>query len=195
MSNVSELRSDIFEGQSQTYTVKATYGFKEQPFNNDAKVENVKYALVFRVTNGHMDGAAYSLSGNFDGTPVQTEFSLDPMSHALTATVEVENFNQKEFTVTISCSGVAEDVTLSSIVPEGTISAEQALKCLMEKQSSLLSSLYDQNKNFNAELHLRVIVKQGKSYWYVGIATGSERLKALLIDGTNGEVLAIRDVL
>ena len=52
----------------------------------------------------------------------------------------------------------------------------------------------DQDGNFNAELYMRVIVKDQLPYWYVGFASGNEQLKALLVDGINGEVLAIREI-
>ena len=41
---------------------------------------------------------------------------------------------------------------------------------------------------------MRVIVKDQLPYWYVGFASGNEQLKALLVDGINGEVLAIREI-
>ena len=36
-NSVSELRSDLFLGESSSYTLKAGYGFKEDPFINDGK--------------------------------------------------------------------------------------------------------------------------------------------------------------
>ena len=42
---------------------------------------------------------------------------------------------------------------------------------------------------------MRIIVKDGKAYWYAGLSDGKDFLKALLIDGVSGEILATRTVL
>ena len=38
------------------------------------------------------------------------------------------------------------------------------------------------------------IVKEKKPYYYVGFASGNDKLKALLIDGLTGKTLAIREI-
>ena len=41
---------------------------------------------------------------------------------------------------------------------------------------------------------MRIFVKNDSPYWYVGIASGNGKLKALLIDGASGELLAAREI-
>ena len=119
---------------------------------------------------------------------------MDPVKDIVSAMVEIENFNLKEFIVTISFGGERHEILLKSIVPENTISYLTALDHLYNKQSDLIKAFSDENKNFNAEIHIRIVVKNEKPYWYVGIASGNERLKAMLIDGFSGELLAVREV-
>jgi hypothetical protein len=41
---------------------------------------------------------------------------------------------------------------------------------------------------------MRVLVKDNHAYWYIGLCDTEGKLKALLIDGFDGKVLAVRDI-
>lgn len=193
-SNVSELRSDLFMGESSSYTVKAGYGFKEEPFINDGTVGSTVSTLTFRLLNKETDVATYTVYLDYNGEKYTADFKLNPIKNSLTASVEIADFNQKEFIVTIRSSSNSEQVILKSVLPNGTLTYKDALLHLQKEQQSLVSHYIDQDGNFNAELYMRVIVKDQLPYWYVGFASGNEQLKALLVDGINGEVLAIREI-
>ena len=113
---------------------------------------------------------------------------------ALVLTLNVEDFDQKSFTVQVGTLEHKEQVCLNSILPQNTMSAEKALQSLYKTQKEMVDGFYDEQGNFNAEIYLRVMVKNEKAYWYIGFASGNKKLKALLIDAVNGEVLAIREV-
>ena len=194
ISAVSELRSDLFEGTGEHFTIKACYGFKEAPFNNDASVGEKAYLLTFRLMDKETDGATYSLTLDFDGKNYKTDFKLNPVTDTVTAFIEIESFNQKEFTVTVSSGGTSEEITLTSIVPDGAIDYKTALDFLLNNQSELVNAYTDEEGNFTAEIYARIVVKNGAPYWYIGIASGNGNLKALLIDGFTGETLAIREI-
>ena len=191
---VSELRSDVFEGKSQSYYIRAGYGFKETPFINDGLVGEKATSINFRLSGDLKDGATYTLSF-FNGTETtKQDFTLNPVTHALSTTIEVDNFTQKEFSVNVISSGKTESVKLKSILPDGTLTSSAALKSLSENQAELIENFTDPDGNLKAELYMRVLVKDQKPFWYVGIASGNEQLKALLVDGITGEVLAIREI-
>lgn len=191
---VSELRSDVFVGESQNFSLKASYGFKETPFNNDGKVKSRIYVLNFILLDKQTDPATYTLNFSFNQKDWTKEFTLNPVSHVLSAQVEVENFNQKSFDVVVCCESLSETVTLTSILPQNTISYSTALDCIYKHQKDLIDSYYSPDGTFNAEIYLRVLVKDQKPYYYVGFASGNENLKAFLLDGFSGEVLAIRQI-
>ena len=118
----------------------------------------------------------------------------NPVTHALTAAIEVDNFTEKEFSVNVISSGKTETVKLKSILPDDTLTSSAALKSLTENQAELIDNFTDPDGNLKAELYMRVLVKDQKPFWYVGIASGNDQLKALLVDGVTGEVLAIREI-
>ena len=41
---------------------------------------------------------------------------------------------------------------------------------------------------------MRIFVKDLKPYWYIAIANSENKLKAMLIEGFSGELLAVKDV-
>lgn len=193
-NRVSELRENIFVGSCECTTIKAGYGFRETPFNNDKKVSERVYLLDFRLLDKESQDVSYNINFTHNGKIYSANFKLDPIKDTVCASVEIEDFNVKEFTVTLSFGGEHHEVLLKSIVPENTISYKTALDHLYNSQDLLVKNYTDENGNFNAEIYVRIVVKDEKSYWYVGIASGNERIKAMLIDGFNGEILAIREV-
>ena len=191
---VSELRCFLYEGKSENFNLKASYGFKETPYTNDAVVGERAYTLSFRLEEKETDNATYSLELSLDGITYNADFKLNPITHTLSASVELENFNRNEFLVTIHSGSTSQTINMNSIIPSGTIDYKTALDHLYKDQTQLLSVYTDSNGNFNAEIYARIVVKNLKPYWYIGIASGNGNLKALLIDGFTGETLAIREI-
>lgn len=191
---VSELRSDIFFGQSQTIKISANYGFKESPYAFDQNVSPKKYLLTLKLVEQQLTQTTYSISLNFKGKEYSSTFKLSPLNNDLFACFEIPDFNLKQFSVTVESGGERQTITLQSIVPPDTITYKQALDTLKKDKPTLIEAFLDQNGKFNAEIYMRIIVKDKLAYWYVGIANDKDNLKALLIDGKSGKVLAIREV-
>lgn len=194
-NNLCELRSDIFTGKLDDISINACYGFRETPFGVDNKINQRVYALQFKLLNLETTDTTYSIKLNFLEKEYSAQFKLHPVTHSLTAFIEIENFNSKEFSVLLCCGDDQREITLSSIVPKNTLSYTQALESLQSNCPDLIKSFKDENGTFLAEVFMRIIVKNDKAYWYVGLAKNKDYLKALLIDGATGEVLAIREVL
>ena len=190
---VSELRSNCFESVDSDLTIKAGYGFIEQQPSLDGKVGERIYVLKFKLTGGYEQNVTYHVSLNFNQTEYNATFKLNPVSHSLTAIMEIDNFNLSHFDITVKHGSDSQTVKMNSIVPENTISYSNALSHLQNSQSQLLKTFNSSNGNFDAEIYLRVLVKDNHPYWYVCISSASQT-KALLIDGFSGEVLATRDV-
>lgn len=191
---VSELRYELYEGKSDSYSLKAGYGYKEQEYVNDGKVGKKIYALSFKLDGKHLSEQTYILNFTYADKSYQGEFKLNPTKHSLTCDIIIEDFSCQSFTVEIGTLDTKETVTLSSIIPQGTLDYKEALSALQKNQTELVESYYDSEGNFTAEIYQRILVKDGKAYWYIGFGTGNGKLKALLINGSSGEVLAIREV-
>ncbi len=191
---VSELRSNIFLGSSSDYSVKAFYGFREVNPVQDGKVGEKQNLLTFRLLDKETDGATYTVKFSLDEKDYSSAFSADPVAGFLTAQFEIDDFALTEFNVKITCGSDEQTVTLNSIVPLNTLDYETALDKLYQTHKTLVDTFIDSEGNFTAEIYMRLIVKEDKPYYYVGFAKANERLKALLIDGLSGEVLAVREI-
>ena len=84
---VSELRCEIYQGSSENFSVKAVYGFKEQPFNNDGKVGEVVYGLTFKILDKETEMSSYSLNFSVGEQTYRADFILNPINDTLSAFV------------------------------------------------------------------------------------------------------------
>lgn len=188
---VSEARTLSYVGSSDDFTLKANYGYKENPFEKDGKVGEKVYALTFKLDGISLSPSTYYLSFDYNETQYKDKFTLSA-SNGYSVSFEINDFSSKEFEVNIICGSTLQNIKLTSIVPENTLSYTEALNKLKESQSELIGVYYEAEE-FNAEIYARILVKEDKPYWYIAFATKDD-LKALLVDGFTGEVLAIRNV-
>ncbi len=187
---VSELRADVFEGNFSRYTIKAYYGYRENPYVNDGKVGNCSSELNFILIGAETEETAFTLEV-FDYQEV-LKFEKSP-NGKLVARLNVENFDKKQFTVALGYSSQKIEITMCSIVPETTLNVNEILLNIEKSQTNLLNA-FSPSGVFEGEIYARIIVKNQKPYWYLALANG-KTLKAFLVDGMSGEVLAIREVI
>lgn len=196
MSNVSELRSNVFEGEisgEEKITVKCAYGFIEEPYVLDGKTGETVNRLKFKIVGDLDSKTSYSISFNYNDFNYKKEFSFSPTNNSYTAVFEIDDFLNQEFSVNIFVGAKSYPVTLKSIVPSGVLDYQDALEKLKENQPSLIAQKTDENGNFNAEIYMRILVKNEYPYWYIGISH-EDGIKAFLMDAKSGKILAVREV-
>ncbi len=193
LNYVSELRQEIYKGYAENTEITAVYGFCETPYLNDGKTGNLIYGLTFKL---HIvpDETKRVIKFTSGDREYSAPFGLDDITSEYKATVEIKADMGKEFAAALILGDATVPVVFKSIVPDNCITYETALKTLEDKQSTLLNS-YIKDGTFAAEIYMRIFVKDGAPYWYIGIAAGNDRLKALLIDGVSGDLLAVRDII
>ena len=187
---VSELRADVFEGSFSSFTIKAYYGYRETPYINDGKVGNYSHQLTFILQGANTEETAFTLE-IFDYKEV-VNFEKTP-SGKLVARLNVDDFDKKEFDVALGYSSQKIQITMCSLLPEETLDVNEVLLNIEQTQTNLLNS-FSPSGVFQGEIYARIIVKNQKPYWYIALANG-KTLKAFLVDGLTGEVLAIREVI
>lgn len=193
LNYVSELRQEIYQGFAEETEITAVYGFCESPYLNDGKTGKIIHGFIFKLKI-LPDETKRVLKLTKGDTEYSAAFTLDSLTGEYKATMEINENLGKEFTAALILGDKTVPVIFKSIVPDNCISYGDALKVLENKQGALLNS-YVKDETFSAEIYMRVFVKDGAPYWYIGIAAGNDRLKALLIDGISGELLAVRDVI
>lgn len=188
---ISELRLDVYEGSSQDYELKANYGFREKTKRLDGIVGEKNYVLSIILQNYDFDGKI-TATIEIDGLSLTEQFVYNPVSSKMTAEFPVDDMS-KTFDVTVSANAQSQTVTMISIVPENTVTYQIALNNFEEQQPMLIEN-YKTNGEFNGEIAMRIIVRNGSPYWYLGITDRNGKTKALLIDGISCEILAVKDI-
>ncbi len=188
---VSEYRKDILVGQSDC-PIKAYVITKEDPMVADGIVSPTKDFIRFILDVEDTD-ANYLVCFSFGGKDYSPSLSLNALSGHLNAEIVVENFDQKSLEVTLKKGAERTEYTLFSVIPEKIVTLNDALSTLEREQTALIKSFYGENGQFNAEIIARILMKNDKPYWYIGLVSNTTK-KALLIDASNGQILAIRDI-
>lgn len=192
IEKISDLRQDIYTGGADDLTLTANYGFKESPFIADGKVSDIVYGYTFKL---HIipDEIKRSIEFSDENKEYSAVFELDDLTREYKAFIEIQKHFDKQFTAHIISGTDVKEVVLTSIVPENCIDYKKALEIVTEKQKPLFDA-YTIDGKFNAEIYMRIFVKDLKPYWYIAITPSENKLKAMLIDGFNGEPLAVKDI-
>lgn len=192
IDKISELRQDVYTGSSDELNITANYGFKENPFIINGKVSELIYGYTFKL---HVIPDEIKRCVEFsDGDKTYSAvFELDDITSEYKAFIETKTHFEKQFTIRLISGTDVKNVALTSVLPENTIVYKKALEILTEKQRPLFDA-YTVNGEFNAEIFMRIFVKDLKPYWYIAIANSENKLKAMLIEGFSGELLAVKDV-
>ena len=182
--NVVELRKDVFSGDYNGVPLHASYGYKV--------IDGYKnYSLSFILPFDKVVGTT-SVRVVYNEQDYNAVFALSEVTGNYLARLNIEDFNVNSFDCTITVGSEHTVVNMVSDVPNGACDYKKAVEFLQKNQPELVD-LYRENGIFSANLIVRIIGKEDKCYYYIGIEKGGN-LKALLLDGFSGEVLAIRDI-
>ena len=191
-NQVCSLRSDIYFAESEDFSLQAFYGFEKNISSQKNSNEKI-YSLTFRIIEKNKTLTNCSIRFSYNNEEYSSDFKLDPISNILSAKILVNDFNQKSFSVVIIQDSNRQEIQLVSKINENALNYQKALSNLYKKQENLIKAYIDEDGNFTADIHMRILVKNQKTYWYVGLVKNSST-KALLLDASTGETLAIRDV-
>ena len=189
---LSEIRTDVLKGNSESYSLKANVYMAETPLLDDGKAGELTPYIKFFL-NAEDLNAVYKIDFDIGEKRYSRDFSLDAFSGEFTATSEIEDTEIKTLTVNIVCAGRTETITLNSVIPENTLTYTEVLEKVALNNPDLFDAYKNENGEFLAEIRLKVTEKEGKPYYFFGIIDGNNK-KAFLADGITAEVLAVRNV-
>ena len=188
---VSQLRLSVYQGSSQNFKVTAYAEKRETPFIPNGTVSELINAVIVKVEflNGSPSDANLKLF--YGEKSITAPLTYNPVSEKSTATIKVENLpSSPSITVEITSGEILEKLTLSSVIFDKTISYQEAINQAINADKELSSKLF--KAEVSAEINVRIIVGDGKNYYYVGLIDKLGNTTAYLIDGETGSVLAKR---
>ncbi|MDE6868711.1 MAG: hypothetical protein K2J83_06200 [Clostridia bacterium] len=183
---ISEMRYGIWLYSSDGLEVKIYRSAKENPYIADGIKSDMCDLTEVYVT----------LPKNYD----EVEISLDGMGGEMSYQA-VENCYYISFSdevsgdsvdVSLSCGDDSYTVSAVSVLYDGVMDCNGAVKCVAEHDSELFSSMTE-NGIFRGEIFVRLLYDEG-CYYYVGVCGREKNISAYLVDGECGKIIATKKI-
>ena len=181
-NRLTELRSTVFSGSTETAEITAYSGFREQPFVADGKVGEVRDVLRIRLRTAAAGNFSVEIAS--EGKTYTGAFALNPVSHNLTVTVEMPRVTAKTLDVVLICGEIREPVTLENVTPEGICDYRKAL-------AAAAAGMKDDIAEDSGEFYLRLMRENDRFYWFCAYVK-SDRTTAVLLSAEDAKVIAKR---
>lgn len=188
-SYVSDLRKDVFIGESENFGVIAWPGARETPYAADGVPQKTSLNVTLKVTAKREYGDRITATIRYDEYEYTAPLSFHPVKSAMAASFTVDVLPKKEISVTLIYGDEQETLALPSAMREGTVTYTEALEKGIKHCSKFVKAHTDGDK-FNAEISIRLLAEKSNNYYYVGFVAKNGEKIAVLLDGETGEVLA-----
>lgn len=182
---ISQIRTDVFVGEGENYSLQVFSEQKEIPFINDTVAGEKHNVLTVRILNCN-NPLKIKVSYADEELIADTEYNAHAMS--MTASFEVLSFPKDTLTVEIE-GEFNEKIECVSKLKSDTISPLTALNNVISAKGDFIKSITD-NGELKAEIYLRLLVENDYNFYYVGFGLGSNKITAFLLDGKTGEIIA-----
>lgn len=192
-SCVSELRSDVFCGETDNFAVTVYSGFKEKPYCHDGEKGETNLMLTVKLFEKQKIDEQITIKIEYGGESYEKPLDYNPVSRALSCDAEVNSLPEKKLNLTVSYGETSVPVELESKLNPDTVSYTVAL----EKATSKAADFLRENSGagaFNGEISIRLLCENERNYYYVGFILKSGLKQAYLIDGKSGEILAEKKI-
>lgn len=185
LSYVSETRSEIYVYEDDALSFKIYCSVRETPYASDGiKGQLTPIIEAFYAPSSTPSKVIISFagfSGEMNYLATSKSFYLSFTGNALSC---------ESVDVNINSDGKERSFKAASVLYDGVINAETALKCVTEYDGELFKSLTE-GSYFNGEIYVRLLFDEG-CYFYVGVCDKSGNTSAYLVDGESGRIIAER---
>jgi len=190
-SNLSEVHTAFFLGETEHYRVWLSSGMREEPYIMDGVSQNkVEFALLcIKPKENENREVACSVSINKKAQVLNLEQS--PFDNTLACDLgKIVNRVDTVF-VSVSFMDKTEHTTLSPIFNEYKIKTDEAFEIVLKTLREHIK--LDEDETF--ELYLKIIFSKDTpttQFWYGSILTSTGKESSCVIDTQSGEVLVCR---
>lgn len=184
---ISEKRTAVYIYEGDDISVKIHFTEREQPYAADGiKGKLGPVCEVFVKLPKTSEEVNVSLLGHSG----EMNYSATDGDYRLTFTQTEPETDYAD--VELGYDGKTESFRTLSVKYKGVLSCEQALGCVIEHDKKLFDALTSGNK-FNAEIFVRLLSDDG-CYYYVGVCDRDGNIKAFLVDGEKGKIIATKEL-
>ncbi len=181
---ISEMRYGIWLYSSDGVEVKIYRSAKENPYIADG----IKSEM------GDITEVFVTLPKNYEEVNITVGGAGGEMSYRA-----VENCYYISFAdavagdsadVSLSCGDDSYTCTAVSVLYDGVMDCDSAVKCVIEHDGELFTSMTE-NGIFRGEIYVRLLYDEG-CYYYVGVCDRDKNISAYLVDGERGKIIATK---
>ncbi len=185
---ISQLRTDVFVGEGENYSLQIFAEQRETPFINDGSAGEKNNLLTVRVLNC---SKPLKITISYSNQDLSADAEYNPHALSMTATFEVPSFPQGQVVANIE-GEYSEQIECVSKKNSDTISPQTALNKVISEKKDFIASI-SENGELKAEIYIRLLVENDSNFYYIGFGQGSNKITAFLLDGKTGEIIAGKD--
>lgn len=181
---ISESRYGIWLYSSDGLEVKIYRSAKENPYIADGiKCEMTELTEVYVTLPKNYDEVELSL-GSAGG-----EMSYRAVENCYYISF-ADGVSGDNIDVNLTCGSDSYTCTAVSVLYDGVMDCNGAVKCVLEHDGELFSSMTE-NGIFCGEIFVRLLYDEG-CYYYVGVCGRDKNITAYLVDGERGKIIATK---
>ena len=192
-----EERNNLFTANDEVYSVNLSSGKREENYNFDGTVGNmVDFAVLTLVRNDNLPLANdnYSYLVKVNDNEYTGFLEKSPVDNSYVSDFGVEIPNDAQISVCISFTGYTFNKELVNTSNNFSVDKNSALNIANSELKEEIENILKDN-NTKIEVVMKILKDYSvqdnpKYFWYIGtIATSGETL-GILIDATNGDIIA-----
>ena len=184
---VSERRTDIFVYEDDDVSIKAYCSEKEQPYAADGiKGEMCPVVELFvslPKNPQELNASVEGLGGEMNYRAVENCYYLSLADSGISG---------EKVDVTLTCGDESNTYSAQSVLYDGVMDCDGAVKCVIDHDEKLFESLTESNI-FCGEIYVRLLYDEG-CYYYVGVCDRDKKINAYLVDGVKGKIIATKEL-
>ncbi len=188
---VSELRSNILTGQYNNLSLRVYATEKENPYAADGYCrEATPRAEIWLTAPTGIE--SYDISFTWNGEEYGGDMSFDNVKTEYYYSCTLDLSEASELAFTVRWEDGSAEISAATVRTEETLAPREALGLVCTAESEKFSSMTDRN-GFAGEIYMRLIYEDAP-YYYIGIIDRDGGILALLVDSTDGKILARREM-
>ena len=192
---ISELRENVFAGESDNFSVNIITGLREDPFLMDGNAAIARDFTLITLTPKNATEGTYAFEVNIGGTQFKGDFIAHPFAQTFSAELDIR-VNVSEIALTVTGNSGNDNIMATSVVTDQMIPADKALEIGENKLRNSIE-VFKTGGALQAEIFIRLIAnpidQSGGYHWYVAFIGQNQTIFAALICSISMQVLAIRN--
>ena len=185
---VSQLRTDILKGESESYEVRCFSETREKPLLPDGEKQNVSPAVIIKLKIKSPSEIVSNAKVTFKTDEEYSAiFAFRPESDTYVALCYVGKLPENSLTVTITVGETQENAELSSIKTEDISTPAAALLLAQNAYGEFFDT--EEFKSGKFEINVRLLESDDGLYYYVGFIT-AKKTEAFLVSADAKTIIA-----